>query len=70
MNYVKFLKHHVPIADFIEEVDETKRKPFSSNNQNSKSRISSDRNENNELSNKLKRKVIIFKINLKYFLLN
>jgi hypothetical protein len=54
MNYVKFLKHHVPIIDLIDEVDQPTRKSFSSNKENS-----SDRTHTNELSKKLKRKVKI-----------
>jgi hypothetical protein len=56
MNYVRFLKHHAPIAELIDEIDEPTRKSFSTNNENS-SRISSDRTYVNELSNKLTRKV-------------
>ncbi len=58
MNYVKFLKHHVPIMDFIDEdeIDQPERKSYSSNNENS-SRIPSERTHLNELSNKLTRKV-------------
>jgi len=56
MNYVRFLKHHAPIAELIDEIDESTRKSFSTNDGNS-SRISSDRTYLNELSNKLRRKV-------------
>jgi hypothetical protein len=58
MNYVKFLKHHVPMADLIEEVDQPTRTSFSTNNDNS-SRAPSDRGHTNDLTSKLKRKVNI-----------
>jgi hypothetical protein len=55
-NYVRFLKHHAPMIQLIDEIDQPNRKSLSVIDENS-SRMSSDRNTGNELSNKLRRKV-------------
>jgi hypothetical protein len=61
MNYVRFLKHHAPIAELIDEVDEPTEKSFSTINENSV-RVSSNRSPINEVYNKLRQKVNIFQI--------
>ena len=59
MNYVRFLKHHAPIVDLIDEIDEPTRKSLPITN-NSASHVSSDRALVNDLPNKLRRKVNLF----------
>lgn len=59
MNYVHFLKHHAPLPQLVEEIDQANRNSYSRTNENSAHR-SSERNHQNDLENKLKRKVNIF----------
>ncbi|CAF4816073.1 unnamed protein product [Rotaria sp. Silwood1] len=54
MNYVQFLKHHAPINELIDEIDNPTRTKLSTINDNSP-RISSNQSINNQLDYKLRR---------------
>ncbi|CAF3983902.1 unnamed protein product [Rotaria sp. Silwood1] len=54
MNYVQFLKHHAPINELIDEIDNPTRSKLSTINDNSP-RISSNQSINNQLDYKLRR---------------
>ena len=63
MNYVRFLKHHAPIADLVDDIDEPTIKTLSTIQDNSP-RTSTNRPVVDEVAIKLRRKV-----NLLFFLL-
>jgi hypothetical protein len=55
MNYVRFLKHHAPIPELIDEIDQPTRKSMATIHEHS----SQNRSDLTDVSTKLRRKVKI-----------
>lgn len=58
MNYVRFLKHHAPLSELVDDIDQSTRNK-SIKDENLSSKITMNKSNDNQIEHKIRRKVNI-----------